>query len=242
LKALVIRQPWIGMILRGSKDWEMRKQRCTHRGPIALIEQGTGTVVGTARIVDDLPPLTEAEMLAREDRHGISAPLIPEVIARGWVRPWVLVDIQRLPRPVPYDHPSGAVGWVNLSPEVEALVAGRTAASSPVEYDDAPSNKMLKLGPNRTSQIFIDIAIEDGEWTASPKVQTSGWIELTGTLAALAAMICFFGFIVHLLVGLNSASVSAFAAFRWWFPMIISMVIAVLFGQGDLLDEAFGRR
>ncbi|MEY4415565.1 MAG: hypothetical protein RIQ53_2858 [Pseudomonadota bacterium] len=61
-----------------------------------------------------------------EDRHAIPPNGQAEALAQGWTVPWVLTDVRRLPRPVPYVHPSGAVTWVELSPSVvEAMVAHR---------------------------------------------------------------------------------------------------------------------
>jgi hypothetical protein len=121
VKGLVIRQPWIGMILRGEKIWEMRGQPWRYRGPIALIEKGSGTVVGLARLVDDGPPLTETELRATFDKHRIPASELPIALREGWVRPWVLADVTRLSRRVPYKHTSGG-SRVNLSSEEEAAV------------------------------------------------------------------------------------------------------------------------
>ena len=122
LKGLIVRQPWIGKILAGSKTWEMRSTGWKHRGPIALIEKGSGLVVGVARMVDDRAPLTLTEMLKTIHLHGIPADDIPGVVRDGWVRPWVLTDVRRLNRPVPYLHPSGAVKTVNLDETVSRQV------------------------------------------------------------------------------------------------------------------------
>jgi hypothetical protein len=57
-RGLIIDQPWIGKILRGEKTWEMRSTRTSIRGPIALIEKGSGTVVGVASILSSLCPMS----------------------------------------------------------------------------------------------------------------------------------------------------------------------------------------
>lgn len=48
MDALVIAEPWIGLILDGSKTWEMRSRATRKRGRIALIRKGSGQVVGVA--------------------------------------------------------------------------------------------------------------------------------------------------------------------------------------------------
>ncbi len=40
---------------------------------------------------------------------------------RKWVHPWVLADVWRLRRPVPYKH-AGGVTWVNLDDDVAHCV------------------------------------------------------------------------------------------------------------------------
>jgi ASCH domain len=114
MKALTIRSPWIDLILAGQKTWEMRSRRCHVRGPIALIQAGSGLIVGTADMIDCLPKLNEAEMRAHQAQHGIPEEMLDEVIAHGWVVPWVLSNVRRLAQPVPYKHPWGAVTWIDV--------------------------------------------------------------------------------------------------------------------------------
>ena len=45
MKGLIIREPWIGMILDGSKKWELRTQHTTTGGEIALIRKSTGQII-----------------------------------------------------------------------------------------------------------------------------------------------------------------------------------------------------
>lgn len=52
MKGLVIRSPWVEMILTGKKIWEMRGTYTHIRGKIALIRRGSGLVVGTCHLVD----------------------------------------------------------------------------------------------------------------------------------------------------------------------------------------------
>ena len=120
-QGLVIDEPWIGLILAGHKTWEMRSRATNKRGPIALIRKGSGQVVGTAILIDSLPPLEEADMAAAFDNHRI-----PQAMVRqdgyNWLTPWVLDRVRPLSRPVSYQHPSGAVTWVNLESDVQALL------------------------------------------------------------------------------------------------------------------------
>lgn len=140
MHGLIIREPWIGCILDGTKTWEMRTAPAPRRGRVALIRKGTGLIVGTAEIVDSLPPLDVAALAATRDRHRIPAELDAEVLAAGWVHPWVLRDVRRLHSPVPAGQKPGQVIWVPLDPDtataVEVQVGG--AAPQPAPKVEAP--------------------------------------------------------------------------------------------------------
>lgn len=51
MKGLLIRTPWINLILNGQKKWEMRSRDTTHRGEFLLIQSGSGLIVGQANLV-----------------------------------------------------------------------------------------------------------------------------------------------------------------------------------------------
>lgn len=123
-RGLIIKAPYVNWIMDGRKTWELRSSHTQVRGPIALIEQGTGTVVAVARLVDSKGPLTAADMAANVHHHAVTPERqhLPEL--QKYKHAWVLADIKRLPRPVPYVHPSGAVKWVTLAPAVaQAVIA-----------------------------------------------------------------------------------------------------------------------
>lgn len=114
MKALIIRDPWVGLILEGSKTWEMRSRATRIRGRIALARQGSGLLVGTAELVEVRPPLTIEELLCTRHLHGIPLEQAHAVAADGWLVPWVLAGVRRFEVPLPYAHPRGAVTWVNV--------------------------------------------------------------------------------------------------------------------------------
>lgn len=113
-RGLVIRTRWLNEILSGRKTWEMRSRATTAVGPVALVEKGSGTVVGVARLTGCGTRLDAARMRATTDRHAIPTAEIPDAVERGWTVPWYLADARRLPMPVPYQHTNGAVVWVRL--------------------------------------------------------------------------------------------------------------------------------
>lgn len=118
LSGLVIRREPLQRILRGEKTWEMRSKQVHKRGPIALIEKGSGLVVGVANLVDCKGPLNDEEMLANQDKHRIEPERLHAGEVAKWRTAWLLEGVQPLPNPIPYQHPSGAVTWVSLAADV----------------------------------------------------------------------------------------------------------------------------
>lgn len=125
MKALVIREPWIGLILEGHKTWEMRSRPTKIRGRIALARQGSGLLVGTAELVEVRAPLTIEELMCTQQLHGIPPGQAHAVAADGWLVPWVLADVRRFAQPVPYAHPRGAVTWVNVPDQASSAELAR---------------------------------------------------------------------------------------------------------------------
>jgi hypothetical protein len=115
-RGLVIKQPWVGMIADGKKIWEMRTRRTRLRGWIGLIEKGAGQVVGVAYL--------KASPLAARGRKSFSG---------KYVFPWVMSRAIRLPKPVAYKHPHGAVTWVKFSDGVSRALARHIRKNYPEE-------------------------------------------------------------------------------------------------------------
>lgn len=114
-RGLIIAQPWIDLILRGEKTWEMRSTGCNVQGRIALIEKGTGHIVGTADLLNSVGPMRPSALRNAIDKHCITPDRMPdEKWMKKWNHAWVLCNAERLQRAVPYQHPAGAVIWVNL--------------------------------------------------------------------------------------------------------------------------------
>ena len=114
LSGLVIKTPWIDLIIAGKKTWEIRGCRTEVNRPIALIQSGTGLVIGACALVECRGPLALPEMKRTSRYHRIK-------FQRGDALPyhktyaWILNDAVRFVVPVPYTHPRGAVIWVNLT-------------------------------------------------------------------------------------------------------------------------------
>lgn len=81
MKALIVDEPWVSLMLRGERMWEMRSNHTPMRGRIALIRKGLGTVVGLADLLDSIGPLDEIAWRAYRGRHKIPLQDYPAVEA-----------------------------------------------------------------------------------------------------------------------------------------------------------------
>jgi hypothetical protein len=113
-RGLVVMKDPLDKILAGTKTWEIRGKSTAIRGPIALIESGSGQVVGTCELVDVVGPLSLAELQKNSRRAGFR----PSQLWYDTTHAWVVRDARRLSKAVPYRHPVGAVIWVRLEPKV----------------------------------------------------------------------------------------------------------------------------
>lgn len=108
-KALIIKKHWLDLILSGEKTWEMRSRKTNIRGRIFLIESGSGLIKGGCELVGC--KLTDyATIMHYIDKHKV-----PDAdLLKKWNVAWIIENAYRLSEPIPYDHPKGAVVWVNV--------------------------------------------------------------------------------------------------------------------------------
>src|SRR5713101_7849322 len=115
LKGIVVRQPYVDWILDGRKTWEIRGSATTIRGPVALIQGGSGTIVGTCRLKDVIGPLRRKDLQRNAGKLNCKASELAGPRYYGdHTYAWVLSNVRRLLNPVSYRNPAGAVIWVNL--------------------------------------------------------------------------------------------------------------------------------
>ena len=106
--ALVVKKNWLGKILAGDKDWEIRGCSTARRGWIHLAQsKAGGTLVGRARLVDCVE-LNKSTFLNNFHRH-----CVPHLSMVPYKRifAWVLEDAERFTQPLTYKHRQGAVIW-----------------------------------------------------------------------------------------------------------------------------------
>ena len=114
MRGLIIRDPWIDLILSGKKTWEIRGSKTKVRGEIALIRSGSGMVYGTCRFVDVIGTLSLRLMRMQFERHRVPLENLKAGLRYKNTYAWVITDARRLKDPIPYKHPQGAVIWVKL--------------------------------------------------------------------------------------------------------------------------------
>jgi len=168
MKGLVIDEPWVSMILDGSKTWEMSTGPIAIRGEIALIKKGSGNVVGVTKLTDSHGPLGYKELEANALKHQVPLELFRSGQASKWTTAWVLASTRRLRQPVPYKHPFGAVIWVNLdagtTTAILAQVQGRQVEI--VRPPDRPNTADSGNGEGKTQPgalVRVPVA-KDGSW------------------------------------------------------------------------------
>lgn len=110
-KAFIVKEHWGNLILDGSKPWEIRGMGTQVRGRVGVIFSGTGMIQGSVEIVESSLLLKHDFDMFRKYHH------IPgEFDNLPYDEPhiWHLKDAIRFRKPIPYQHPQGAVIWVNL--------------------------------------------------------------------------------------------------------------------------------
>lgn len=114
MRGLLIRSEPLDLILAGKKTWELRGKNTHIRGKIALIRSGSGLIVGICELVDVIGPLTHGQLLLNLKKHRMS--VRDAVSGTGYLKTyaWVLSNAHSLFEPIPYQHPQGAIIWVNL--------------------------------------------------------------------------------------------------------------------------------
>lgn len=116
IKGLIVKDPWIDKMLKGEKTWEIRGSNTSIRGRIALIKSGTGKIFGSIELIDSVR-LSIDDFLDSTDKHCISVDDFSKM-PYPKTHAWVVSNPVIFTKPIPYNHPQGAVIWVNLSKDI----------------------------------------------------------------------------------------------------------------------------
>lgn len=111
-RGLIIKKDWLDLIFNehDPKTWEMRSRSTNIRGRVGLIESGSGMIVGETIIVDSLEPKDVREWEYWKEFHKVDDLDLLE----KWCWAWVFENTIKYNKPIPYNHPKGAVVWVKF--------------------------------------------------------------------------------------------------------------------------------
>ena len=110
MKGLIIRSPYIDLILDGKKKWEIRGSNTNIRGKIALIKSGSKKIYGEVNLVDSFEIDLDLYNEYHINMYGRKVGKLP--YKRTFA--WVLNEPVKYKESINYNHPQGAVIWVNL--------------------------------------------------------------------------------------------------------------------------------
>jgi hypothetical protein len=123
-RALLVREPYVSLLLTRRKRWELRGLPTKIRGRIGLIRSGSGLVVGECEIADCIGPLNletlkRTSNLTNKERLEIATDGLPPYIHKDGVSSktfaWVIERPIIYRTPLHYKHPSGAIIFVDLT-------------------------------------------------------------------------------------------------------------------------------
>ena len=108
---LIVRNPWLDLILSKDKTWEIRDAQTKQRGKVHLALSGAGgRIVGQCHITDSVA-IDKITLRTTFSKHRIK-----DLARITYRRPhaWVLSKARRYMKPFVYSHPQGAIKWVRL--------------------------------------------------------------------------------------------------------------------------------
>lgn len=125
---LIVLQPYLDLLLTGTKTWEIRSTNTETRGEICLVLKGR--VYGTISITG-CQAISHAELELNRDKHQIKD--ISVVAGYTTLFAWMMSSPKKLPQPLPFAWKTGQQVWVKVVlpkvPELELDLAVRKAES-----------------------------------------------------------------------------------------------------------------
>lgn len=115
IRALIIKEEYINLILSGKKTWEIRKFNTNIRGPIALISRGY--LYGFVYLKNTFR-INRESLKKYRDKHGVSPEFIDNYAdGREELYVWVLENPLRLDKPLKISYAKGVQVWAHISLE-----------------------------------------------------------------------------------------------------------------------------
>lgn len=111
MKGLIIKVKWLNKIFSKEKTWEIRGHNTKIRGEIYLIQSGTKHIYGQC-VIEDCIKLNLDSYKKNTNKHCILNEL--ESLPYKNTFAWVISNVRKFDKPIPYNHPNGAIIWVNI--------------------------------------------------------------------------------------------------------------------------------
>lgn len=124
-RLLIVKPPWLDLILKEGKRLELRPMPCHFRCLIGLGYRGS--LRGTAKVVDCFEIDDEWK---KQNVHLHMVKYDPEFLA-GFRYAWLLQDVKEINPPIPFKHPGGAQIWVKLKETYKDDNASSTCSAKP---------------------------------------------------------------------------------------------------------------
>ena len=109
MDGLIIKKERCNNIFAGKKI-EVRSSNTQKRGRFAIIQSGSGKIVGDAFLTHTVKIRDEEHFKILRHMHHIPGRMEDLKYKNVWG--WNLVSVYRYEKPIPYTHPQGAVIWV----------------------------------------------------------------------------------------------------------------------------------
>lgn len=112
-RALIIKKEWLDLIFSESKTVEIRSSNTKIRGTIGLIESKSGLILGSCKIVNSILIDNKNIDLILKNSCLYSKEKLNKFYKKPYA--WFIEDIKKFDIPIKYNHPKGAVIWVDIS-------------------------------------------------------------------------------------------------------------------------------
>ena len=116
---LIIKAPWIDMLLDGHKTLEIRGTSCKKPAGLLVflaLSGGGGVLCGGMTFLGCHGPLSVAEYHQRREGHRVAEPVTGDIRPYGAkTYGWEFAHPFRFTTPIPYHHRHGAITWAKYS-------------------------------------------------------------------------------------------------------------------------------
>lgn len=141
---LIIKKQWLDKILAGEKTLEIRGSKTGKLGEnVALLESGSCIIRGFCKIQETIP-LDKDKWESEKENHCVDMPF--DELTKRYRTPygWKLHCVMSCEGKLTYDHPHGAVVWVDLSKTTVRNEAGEPI-DSPNPFRESLKNTIKKM-------------------------------------------------------------------------------------------------